>query len=309
MRIAQTDKAPIGRIVLMSSNASPLNLRNVTLCAADSINPVFAARALEISAARCNFADAILFTHETVPTSVRTVLIPRLQSKEDYSAFMVKHLLGHVTTPWVMVVQWDGYVLDPAAWSDTFFDYDYIGAKWPFHRDGMNVGNGGFSLRSTKLLRALADERFEFLPGVNEDDLICRVYRPLLESGYGIRFAPEEVAIRFAYEHVLPDRPTFGFHAVFNMWRHVGDEMLMDMVRKLDIGTYSSNEVLMLLKIYCDQRKFDCVKVMYERYRRLWSTQEFVRNMMVIGLTAEAALQYVGLCESVVKNACDGLCE
>ncbi|ABE34376.1 hypothetical protein DR64_6891 [Paraburkholderia xenovorans LB400] len=291
----------------MSSNFSTVDLGNVTLCAADSINPAFAARALETSAARCNFADAILFTHEAVPTSVRTVLIPRLRSKEDYSAFMVKHLLGHVTTPWVLVVQWDGYVLDPAAWSETFFDYDYIGAYWPFHRDGMNVGNGGFSLRSTKLLQALADERFALLPGVNEDDLICRVYRPLLETGYGIRFAPAAAAARFAYEHVPPDRPTFGFHAAFNMWRHVDDATLMEKVRALDLRTYSSNEVLMLLTTYCDQRKFDCMKVMYERYRHLWSAQEIVHNMMMTGVAGETALRYVEMCESLLKNAFEGL--
>lgn len=139
-------------------------LRQVTLCAADSIHPALAARALDISAVRCTFADAILFTHEAVPTCARTVLIPRLQSKEDYSTFMVKDLASHVTTPWVLVVQWDGYVLDAAAWSDSFLAFDYIGASWPFHQEGMNVGNGGFSLRSAKLLQALADSRIQLLP-------------------------------------------------------------------------------------------------------------------------------------------------
>ncbi|WP_126284447.1 hypothetical protein [Burkholderia stagnalis] len=58
-------------------NSSPtLDLSNVTLCAADSIHPALAARALDISAARCHFADTILFTHEAVPTRARTVLIP-----------------------------------------------------------------------------------------------------------------------------------------------------------------------------------------------------------------------------------------
>lgn len=279
-----------------------MNLSNVTLCAADSIHPALAARALEISAARCTFADAILFTHDVVPTSVRTVLIPRLQSKEDYSAFMVKRLVNHVATPWVLVAQWDGYVLDAAAWSDKFFSYDYIGACWPFHQDGMNVGNGGFSLRSTKLLQVLTDARFEFLPGVNEDDLICRVYRPLLETEYGIRFAPAEVAARFAYEHVRPDSPTFGFHAAFNMWRHVDDDTMMQMLAALDVRTFTSNEVMQLLMAYCDLRKFDCVKMMYDRYRCLWSTQQVVSNMLKTGVAGEAVLQYVDICESVVRH-------
>jgi hypothetical protein len=288
----------------MPVNSSPtVDLRNVTLCAADSIHPGLAARALEISTAQCNFADAILFTHEVVPTSVRSVLIPRLQSKADYSTFMVKHLVNHVTTPWILVVQWDGYVLDAAAWSDTFFDYDYIGASWPFHPDGMNVGNGGFSLRSAKLLQALAEARFKLLDGVNEDDLICRVYRPLLEAEYGIRFAPAEVAARFAYEHGRPESPTFGFHAAFNLWRHVDDDTLMDIIRMLDVRTFTCSEVMQLLMAYCDLRKFSCVKVMYERYRSIWSTLQFVQNMMTTGVPRETVLKCVGICERVAKSS------
>ena len=43
----------------------------------------------------------------------------------------------------------------------------------------MNVGNGGFSLRSTKLLRYVHKHRAQF-PVINDldDDLFCRKYRP-----------------------------------------------------------------------------------------------------------------------------------
>lgn len=285
-------------------NSQPIvDLSTVTLCAADSIHPALAARALDISAARCTFADAILFTHEPITArSARTVPIPRLQSKHDYSAFMVKHLVNHIATPWVLVTQWDGYVLDAAAWSDTFFSYDYIGASWPFYTDGMNMGNGGFSLRSKKLLQALTDERIELLPGVAEDVLICRAYRLLLEAEHGIRFAPAGIAAQFAYEHVVPDSPTFGFHAAFNMWRHVDDDTMMDIVGTLDVRTFTSNEVMQLLMFYCEHRKFTCMKVMYERYRHLWSRQEVVQNMTATGISGEAVLRYVDLCEKLLAD-------
>jgi hypothetical protein len=230
-----------------------------------------------------------------------------LQSRQDYSAFMLKELVQYVSTPFVLVAQWDGYVLDPCAWRGEFFEYDYIGAVWPFHRDGMRVGNGGFSLRSAKLLRSLAEAPFEYIPGTNEDDLICRHYRPQLEAQYGIRFAPEDVAARFAYEHVRPDTPTFGFHGAFNMWRHVDDITMMDIAARLDARTFTSSEVMLLLKVYCDLRKFDCVRAMYERYRRLWSTEQVVHNMMKTGLTDQAVLQYVDICEGVLRNAGRGL--
>ncbi len=282
-----------------------LALPQVTLCAADSVHPALAARALDISAARCAFADAILFTHEAVPSSARTVLIPRLQSGEEYSAFMVKGLARHVTTPWVLVVQWDGYVLDAAAWSDSFFAYDYIGACWPFHQDGMNVGNGGFSLRSAKLLQALADPRVRLIPGMNEDDLICRAYRPFLEAEYGIRFAPADVAARFSYERSRPIAPTFGFHAAYNMWRHVDDETLMDIVRALNERTFTSTMVMELLMIYCELRKFPCVKTMYERYRRIWSPQHITQVMVKMGVPRDVVLKYIDICEKTANLSDD----
>jgi hypothetical protein len=282
-----------------------LELPQVTLCAADSVHPALAARALDISAAQCAFADAILFSHEAVPSSARTVLIPRLQSGAEYSAFMVKDLASHVTTPWVLVVQWDGYVVNAAAWSHAFLTYDYIGACWPFHQDGMNVGNGGFSLRSAKLLQALADPRVELIPGMNEDDLICRAYRPFLETEYGIRFAPAEVAARFSYEHTRPTAPTFGFHAAYNMWRHVDDEALMDIVRTLNERTFTSTMVMQLLMVYCELRKFPCVKTMYERYRRLWSPQQLKQNMVNMGLPGDVALTYIDICEKTANISGD----
>jgi hypothetical protein len=84
----------------------------------------------------------------------------------------------------VLLVQWDGYVCNPDAWDPAFLDCDYIGAKWFWHNDAMRVGNGGFSLRSRRLLEALQDPRIAL--SVVEDETICRTFRPLLERDYGI---------------------------------------------------------------------------------------------------------------------------
>ncbi|MGZ5147458.1 MAG: DUF5672 family protein, partial [Burkholderiales bacterium] len=153
------------------------------------------------------------------PIEART-LIEVLNSRNDYSNFMLRQLPKHINTSYALIVQWDGYVVDASAWKPEFRDYDYIGARWTWFDDGMTVGNGGFSLRSQKLLRALRDPRFSIVPGVNEDELICRDYRRTLEREHGIRFAPESVADLFSYERTSPAGPTFGFHGLFNMWRH-----------------------------------------------------------------------------------------
>ncbi|MDR5738004.1 hypothetical protein P9220_08870 [Caballeronia sp. LZ016] len=109
-------------------DSQKINLRNVTLCAVDCINPVLASRALDISKRGCLFGDSVLLTDKRVESNSRIALIPAIGSREEYSAFILKHLLRHVSTPWVLLIQWDGFVVNPSAWTEDFFSCDYIGA-------------------------------------------------------------------------------------------------------------------------------------------------------------------------------------
>ncbi|HEV3431472.1 MAG TPA: DUF5672 family protein [Paraburkholderia sp.] len=273
------------------------NLHDVTLCAVDTVNPGLAARALDLSLSQCDFGDAMLIAHTAAPTRARFVPIEPLRSLAEYSHFMLKRLVDHIVTPWVLVVQWDGYVLDASRWSERFYLYDYIGARWPASATGNDVGNGGFSLRSAKLLKALASDQFAMEAEAAEDVLIGSTWRAALEADHGIRFASAEVADEFAYEYGVPRQPTFGFHGFFNMWRHVDDSAMLAIFSELDIRTLAAPRGVALLKIYCDLRKFTCVRAMYQRYRMHLSVEDvayaFVRN----GLSDDAAREYVNLCE------------
>lgn len=134
------------------------------------------------------------------------------RGREGYSEFCIKNMAEHVDTDHVLIIHPDGYILNPSAWSNDFLQYDYIGATW-WYKDNKNVGNGGFSLRSKKLLDILANLDLDrYHP---EDDIICRGIRPYLDE-QGIKFAPEEVANRFSIEaYGVQDNRyngAFGFH-------------------------------------------------------------------------------------------------
>ena len=140
-----------------------------------------------------------------------------------------------VDTDFNLIVQADGYAVNAQAWTDMFFEYDYIGASWPRESAGRDVGNGGFSLRSKKLYQAILDLRQRYTletlteglkqneicedkfvgNSIPEDNLICKIYRPLLEQQYGVRFAPAELADQFSIE-TNASSPwfgrSFGFH-------------------------------------------------------------------------------------------------
>lgn len=225
-----------------------LELPEVTLCAVDTRTPALAVQALHRSMTGVVYADVVLFTDELhahlaagLPEGIRLVLIPRLMSIEAYSMFVLRELAAHVDTAHLLLIQWDGHVCDPAAWDDGFLAHDYIGAPWPEAPQGRQVGNGGFSLRSRKLLVALQSP--DIIPGHPEDLCICHQNKATLEGKFGIRFAPTAVARRFSRERGVGRGDSFGFHGAFHFpdvlqlseLQRLVDELPEAMTRSLDI--------------------------------------------------------------------------
>jgi hypothetical protein len=276
-----------------------LDLNDVTICAADSVNSKASARALRLSMEAGQFSDAILFTDAEVTGPFRTVKIGKLTSFSDYSNFIIKQLPSLTHTAYVLVVQWDGYVVNPAAWHPSFRAFDYIGARWTNFRDGNTVGNGGFSLRSRRLLDALLDDRFPSELDVAEDVLICRRSRTVLEENFGIRFAPEGAAMQFSYENEAPKGPTFGFHGMGNMWRYVPDAEMVELLDLLDPYSYRSPHCCYLLMNYYLQKKVSPLFALYEKIREHWAPEELLGQMTDIIGRESMAREAVQFCEGV----------
>ncbi len=250
-----------------------------TLCVIDTQTHALAARAMRLSLAAMDFADALFISDSAADTGGgRHVAIPPLAGRAAYSRFVIKDLLRHVESEHVLLIQWDGYVVNPGAWEDGFLRHDYIGARWGFHQDAHCVGNGGFSLRSRRLLDALQDpaiDRFE-----PEDDMICRHFRPLLESRYGMRFAPPEVADRFSFETTYPPGRTFGFHGLFNMWMFVDDAEVPDLVAAMPRSVLGSVQFLSLAKNFIDLKRLDSARLLLEQRLRAFPADARCTDML-----------------------------
>jgi hypothetical protein len=273
-----------------------LDLRDVTLCAADSANVSLTARALRLSMMQCDFSDAILFSHAPVAGPFRTVEIGRLDSTPAYSTFIFKQLPALVETPYVLIVQWDGYVVDPTAWRSDFREYDYIGARWLGLTNGGSVGNGGFSLRSRKFMLALAAPRFALDDMVNSDWQVCHTLRPVLERDCGIRFATEAVADGFSYENIEPLAPTFGFHGMGNMWRHVDDAEMVQLVDDLALYVMRTVHCARLLRMYFVHKRLDPLRALYDKMKTHIGS-DGIRQLIVKDTgDEEFALACVGFC-------------
>lgn len=215
-----------------------LALPQVTLCAVTSVNVAATVQALETCLAQIAFADCLLFTDADPAVrhpAIRIMPIARLTSSAAYSDFMLNQLVDHVATSHCLVVQWDGHVLDAIRWDPFFLEWDYIGASWPQFDDGYDVGNGGFSLRSRRLMKLCRSPQFQQLHP--EDLAIGRTNRAWLER-QGMRFADRALANRFSAERAGDLQTAFGYHGAFNMPRAIGPAAFWTLYRQLDdIGT------------------------------------------------------------------------
>lgn len=207
-----------------------LNLDNVTLVAMTSVKLPETIRALQLSTKNVNYSKVKLITHskpENLPGYIEYCHIPQINSIDQYSYDMIYNLGKYIDTDFALVVQYDGYVVNPHCWRPEFLNYDYIGAPFPLPRDNFSyrdingnifrVGNGGFSLRSKKLIDLPNVLKLEWKPFhgfYNEDGFICAMNRHIYESN-GCQFAPIDIAKYFSHETDIPEltgTTPFGFH-------------------------------------------------------------------------------------------------
>lgn len=226
------------------------SLQNTTLCCIDCNNYELSILAIRHCLQLCEISRVLFFTDKEFNLeNIAVVKIPKITTKEQYSIFVLKELGKYIDTDFALIIQWDGFIVNPAAWTQEFQNYDYIGAKWFWYSDGFNVGNGGFSLRSRRLLQALGDDTVPVSVETlkyGEDSFICRAYRRYLENRCGIKFATEAIADKFSHERSEPVGSPFGFHGLFNMWRYIKDEKVGDFIQILTPQVLNSIEAIEL---------------------------------------------------------------
>jgi len=166
--------------------------------------------------------------------------IKPMYNLDEVAKFYISDLHNYFNTDYVLTFQSDGFILNPDAWTKDFFDYDYIGGSEPHSRD--IVGNGGFSLRSKRLMKFVAEnigytqdyngnyltsvwipddnliwvdaaplkskDNFQkvYISGcISEDNLICKFNYEYLQKN-GFRFAKPYMASRdFSVEASTPE--------------------------------------------------------------------------------------------------------
>ena len=209
---------------------SKIKMPDVTLIAVSSIKIPETIEALQKSYRKIEFGAVKLITHmlpEDLPKEIKFEDCPLLNDIMKYNQYVFKDLGKHVNTSHCLLIQHDSWVLNSNLWSNNWLQWDFCGAPWLWQTNSyitdydehIRVGNGGFSLRSKKLLDApnILGLKLEQRRGYFNEDGNLTVYhrKKLLE--HGIKYAPVEIASRFSYENPVLENnfgrmKTFGFH-------------------------------------------------------------------------------------------------
>ena len=205
-----------------------INLENITLVCITSIKIDRAIKALKYSYRGINFGEVLLFTDKEVslPPDIKTINIAPLDLV-GYSHFIVYELHKYINTDYVIIIQDDGFIVNPEKWDNKFLEYDYIGAPWALPHDNFSfrdpfgniirVGNGGFSLRSKKLLSLATELGLEWKPyfGYYNEDGFFTCHNKHIYENNGCIFATLDIAKYFSHENMIPEVDgivPFGFH-------------------------------------------------------------------------------------------------
>lgn len=218
-----------------------IELPNVTIIAVAGTKAIETLKAIKYSCRDIKFGASKLITPDKIEDSEVEIINCEPLNYEQYNHFIVYRLHEYVDTEFALLVQNDGYVVNPEEWREDFLNYDYIGAIWPLPKDDFSfrdpygniqrVGNGGFSLRSKKLLSIAKQLDLEWKPYFNfyhEDGFYCVHNRKIYEDN-GCKFAPMEVAKYFSQESFVEENDgeiPFGFHGKNHYYYNITQKSL-----------------------------------------------------------------------------------
>lgn len=229
---------------------SKLNLTDITLICVSSIKINQCLSSLGHCIEKCSFYDAKFITDKPIndTSNIKIQKCDPLNNLQEYSDFLLTNLHNYVDSKYCLLIQDHAFISNVDKWDDAFLNYDYIGAPWPLwlinrlmnnlqmgldlhnrpfsdmltldNYDAQNyrVGNGGFSLRSKKLLNFTAQFEDKY-PNKPEDNIIC-IYEKSNLINKGICIAPIDIAAKFSiempteYNNTANRLATFGFHTV-----------------------------------------------------------------------------------------------
>lgn len=129
----------------------------------------------------------------------------------------------HFTTEKILIFQTDTISFKPL--DKKLLNYDYIGAPWKPHirkKNNVDIGNGGLSIRSKKMMLSIIEKNIPRDKGMPEDVYICKIIK---KSNYSL--APLDIALEFSTENIF-NKNAFGCHKI---WEETTEDQLKSILK------------------------------------------------------------------------------
>ena len=104
-------------------------MKEITIVAASDLYINETINALKVSSELLNPYKTIFFTsHSYLKSKKKENIIFQkikpLRSKSDYSNFIIFELYKYIKTSHVLIVQWDGFIINPKKWKKNFILFE-----------------------------------------------------------------------------------------------------------------------------------------------------------------------------------------
>ena len=177
-----------------------LNLDRISLVTIATKNQAECQTSIHNCLQHAKFSSVVVFTNDPTQYSGHLCFRVNPRSHQEWCVWRLTdftRMRDKFSGQFILFLESDARLVNPSAWTDEFYKYDYIGAPW-YDRV---VGNGGFTLMSQKMLVSL--DKLRLQPTIKAcypcDWKICRNHRAWLEANT-CKFAPYELANRFSNE-------------------------------------------------------------------------------------------------------------
>lgn len=271
---------------------------SLTLVLISNIRHTLSEFALNKSISTHKFDDILLVSDRQLNLSSKYRFVQINDSnfnKISYDIFCFKQLINFITTDHVLIVQPDSMAVKEEFWKDDFLNYDYVGSPYNLsnpviknalindfcldnlkNKTGWIVGNGGFTIRSKKLLEVLSKDEFvphQYNPKTKqyiygEDFHQTLIYREKLENQFNIKFAPMELALEFSTENLVDDGSSFGFHGWQNIPWFLSEEECIFYITHLD-QNYDYKRLNRLAGFLFEKRYYSAMEILNDK-RNQW---------------------------------------
>jgi len=153
-----------------------INLSNITLVVIDdlkdlptekNIRYVILDKVIKYAKAHIDFFDIKVF-------SPLNGFQKQFANGSEYSKWVIETLPYEIESEYYLIMQWDGFIINPNKWNNDFFKYDYLGG-------GNSLQNGGFSLRKASKMRKLSNIKYSNYFG-NEDSFYSLFFNDVCKN-------------------------------------------------------------------------------------------------------------------------------